>query len=79
MTSVVAALMMFALAAFAGSITYDGYRSGKMSLMSRAISPVFDRMDDSVFFWGVLVFNAAVTAVCAIGGIILLLPLVLSR
>jgi choline-glycine betaine transporter len=78
-TFVVAALVMFALAAFAGSLAYDGYRSGKMVLISGAISPVFDRSEDSLFYWGALVFNVGITAIFAIGGVILLLPLVLPR
>lgn len=79
MTAILAALVLFALAAYAGSITYDGYRFGKMPVVVKNFSPTFDRFDDVVFFWCAAAFNAALTAVFAIGGTIMLLSLALRR
>ena len=63
---------MFALAAFVGAQTYDNYSVGKMQLVTKNISPVFDRIDDAMFFWGATAINLALTGVFAIGGFILL-------
>lgn len=79
MKFILSALLLFGLAAFGGSRTYDDYRSGKMQMVIRGFSPIFDRVDDPLFFWGATAFNLAITAVCAIGGVITLLPLVLPR
>ena len=77
MNAVLGALTMFALATFLGVQTYDDYRVGKMQVVTKNISPVFDRIDDAMFFWGATAINVALTGVCAIGGLILLAGLFL--
>ncbi|WP_174284991.1 hypothetical protein [Sphingomonas bacterium] len=72
MNATLGTLVMFALAAFVGVQTYDNYRMGKMQVVTKNISPVFDRIDDAIFFWGATAINVAVTSVCTIGGLILL-------
>lgn len=76
MNAALGALIMFALAAFVGVQTYDNYHVGKMQIVTKNISPVFDRIDDAIFFWGATAINLALTSVCTIGGLILLAALI---
>lgn len=80
MTQVLMALVMFALTAYCVSRTWEGYRDGTMPLFFGTVrSLVFERPRTPALFWGAAAFNAAVTAVCAGGGLVLLIGAATGR
>lgn len=74
MSRIVAALLLFALAAYGASKLRDAYQDGEMPalVLRRFNSLVFDRIQAPAFFWGATVINLVMVISMALGGVLIL-------
>ncbi len=74
MNRIIAALVLFAVAAFGASKLRDGYRDGQMPvlLFGRVNPLVFGRAANPALFWIATVISLVVVAAMALGAILIL-------
>ena len=72
--NILAALVLFGLAGYAGSIALDGWRDGAMRapFWKGSNAPAFSRITSPAWFFGAAAIHIALVVVLAVSGIIVL-------